>query len=113
MDASSGNNRPRLVRYSAEADLDLAEIHTHTATIWGIGQADRYIRFLLDRAQSVADGEVDGRTIEGRPGRFLITATWPRGKDGHRIVYETIPEGIYVVRILHTAMDLSRHTLRD
>jgi plasmid stabilization system protein ParE len=110
MATGSGNNdRPSLVQYSTDADFDLADIHTHTAKIWGKEQAHRYTDFLLDAADEVARGETRGKPIARRPGRFLITATWHNARDGHHIVYEIIPEGIRVIRILHTAMELKRH----
>lgn len=106
----SGNSNPqRLVLYSPAADLDLADIHTHTAKVWGWTQANRYLTFLLDAAQAVADGQELGKPVPHRPGNFYTIATWPNAKAGHRIVYEIISDGIFVVRVLHTAMDLPRH----
>ena len=113
MATGSGSNNPqRLVQYSPEADLDFADIHTHTAKVWSWTQADRYVALLLDEAQKIADGEEKGKPVPRRPGRFYTTATWHNARDGHRIVYENTPEGIFVVRILHTAMDLLRHVRR-
>ncbi len=113
MATGSGNNHPhRLVQHSPEADFDLADAHTHTAKVWGREQADRYIAFLLDEAQNIADGESKGKPVARRPGRFIITVTWHNARDGHRIVYEITPEGILIVRILHTARDLLRHIPR-
>jgi plasmid stabilization system protein ParE len=80
--------------------------------VWGREQANRYVAFLLDEAQLIADGESKGKPIARRPGRFILTATWHNARDGHRIVYEETPEGILIVRILHTAMDLLKHVKR-
>jgi plasmid stabilization system protein ParE len=113
MDAGSGTNgHQRLAVLSEAATLDLAEIHTHTNRRWGWEQAERYIRFIREEAQKVADGETLGKPIPRRPGRFYISETWHNARDGHRIVYEIVPEGISIVRILHTAMLMLKHVKR-
>jgi plasmid stabilization system protein ParE len=112
MATGSGNNPHCLVEYSPEADLDLADIHTHTAKVWSSEQADRYLEFLLHEAQKIADGDGKGKPVPRRAGRFYVTATWHNARDGHRVVYEVTAEGIFVVRILHTAMLLLKHVKR-
>ena len=110
MDASSGPNDPqRLILFSREAALDLAEIHTYTTREWGWDQAERYIEFITDEAQKAADDLSRGRPVADRPKKFLVTVKWPVARYTHRIIYEVFPEGIYVLRVLHGAMDLQRH----
>jgi plasmid stabilization system protein ParE len=92
--------------------LDVADIHTHTARRWGWEQADRYVQFVLGEALKAAAGEKKRKVVPYRPGRFYITARWQKSKAGHRIVYEIIPNGIFVVRVLHTSMDWLRHIKR-
>jgi plasmid stabilization system protein ParE len=60
MATGSGNNdQPDIVQYSPAADLDLADIHTHTAKFWGREQADRYTDFLLDAADEIASTQTN------------------------------------------------------
>ena len=107
--ATGSGNPHRLVEYSLEADLDLADIHTHTAKVWNWDQANRYLVFLAEEAQKIADGESEGKPVPRRPGRLYLTVVWHNARDGHRIVYEVTPEGIFVVRVLHTAMLMLKH----
>jgi plasmid stabilization system protein ParE len=110
MASGSGNDHPqRLVLYSPEADLDLADIHTHSAKVWGREQADRYLIFLREEALSVVEGERQGKPVPRRADLRYIAATWHDARAGHRIVYEAVPNGIFVVRVLHTAMYMPRH----
>lgn len=89
---------------STWADLDLSGIHTTTTADFGITQADRYIQFLVSEMELIASMPGIGRRIAERPGRQNYIAKWPGAKAGHRIVYEVTEDSIYVVRILHTAM---------
>ena len=59
-------------------------------------------------ADLAADPET-GRRVAGRPALRSYVARWKRAKHGHRIVYEETPTGIFVLRILHTAMNLLDH----
>ncbi|AIE85702.1 type II toxin-antitoxin system RelE/ParE family toxin [Fimbriimonas ginsengisoli] len=109
MDASSGPHPQGLVLYSEEAALDLAEIHTHTTRHWGWDQAERYTDLLKEEAQRAAELRGYGNPIDQRPGRFLVVVKWPGATYAHRIIYQRIPEGVYVLRILHSARDLPKH----
>jgi toxin ParE1/3/4 len=94
---------------SAEADLDLSTIYNYTVRVWDIDQAERYVQFLKSIILGLADDPRLGRPIADRPGLRSHVARWKRAKHGHRIVYEEIPNGIFILRILHTAMNLPDH----
>ncbi len=114
MDASSGtDHHQRVTLYSDEAALDFAEIHTHSNRFWGWEQAEAYIEFLKDAAQTAADdpGRVADRWKIGL-GKFLVKLrSGPhalRGQSSDHLTRSSLTE-FYVLRILHSAMDLPRH----
>jgi len=94
---------------STEADLDLSAVYTNTAQTWGIDQAERYALFLNSYILDLACAQTQGRPIAERPGLRSLVARWKNAKYRHRIVYEETPNGIHVLRILHTAMNLPDH----
>lgn len=47
-----------------------------------------------------------GRAIEGAEGRWFYSCLVRPGAQGHRVIYERTSDGIYDMRLLHTAMDL-------
>jgi plasmid stabilization system protein ParE len=55
----------RVVIYSALANADFAEIHAHTAAMWGYDQAERYADLLEQTVGEIASGERRGKRIEG------------------------------------------------
>jgi plasmid stabilization system protein ParE len=54
-----------------------------------------------------------GRRIAERPGRLSYIAKWPGARAGHRIVYEVTKDQIYIVRVLHTAMQFLLYINED
>ena len=109
MDASSPPKPQRLTVYSADAALDLAEIHTHTALHWGWEQAERYVELIKNEAQNAAATPRSGRPVAGFEDVFTVTVKWKNAKYAHYIVYKPIENGIYISRILHSAMDMPSH----
>ena len=99
----------RLVEFGRRADLDLVENHEYTAAHWGERQAEQYTQFLLDTAQGVADAEVFSRPLDGSTTARVAFAKWPKARYGHYIVFRPNDEGIFVLRVLHSAMDIARH----
>ena len=98
--------KDRIVALSPEAILDYAENHDHTARVWGWVQADRYSDMLDSEMEALARGESRGRPVEDDPTLLALFVKWHRAKYGHWIIYQSVPEGIYVLRILHSSMDL-------
>jgi plasmid stabilization system protein ParE len=94
---------------SSEADLDLSATYNYTVSIWDSGQAERYVQYLKSVMLVLSCDPAKGRRIAGRPGLRSYIARWKRAKHGHRVVYEQTPTGIFILRILHTAMNLPDH----
>lgn len=97
----------RIVRISDAALLDLANIDNTTAAQWGGLQADRYTAFLSETIRELAQHPKLGREVMERPGIFTFVAKYRKSRwaKGHRIVYVELPDGIRVIRILHTSMN--------
>ena len=91
-------------RLSARADRDLTEIYTYTFEKFGERQADRYLLKLHDCLQHLAQEPGAGRPVRE------VAGDYRRFDCGsHGIFYQDAPYGIFVVRVLHLAMDLPRH----
>lgn len=105
----SSEQQKRLVTYGPLAATDLAENHTHTTYHWGFDQAEQYTSLLIESANKIAIGELIGRSVEGHPGVFAVLVRWKSAHHGHFIVYKPVEGGIYILRILHSAMDLPQH----
>ncbi len=91
--------------FSPRARADLNEIWDYTARLWGMDQADRYVRTIMAICADLAAGRKQGRRAETiRPGYFRCAA-------GSHILFYRIGEGgeIEVIRILHQRMDADRH----
>ena len=99
----------RIVRYSRLAAEDREEIYTYTAHQRGVDQAERYSNFLADAAANIVDGVIAVRPVEGADGAYASFVKWPKAKYGHFLIFEYEPDGIHILRILHSSMDVSQH----
>jgi|JI8StandDraft_2_1071088.scaffolds.fasta_scaffold65247_5 toxin ParE1/3/4 len=88
-------------RLTRKARTDLADIWNYTADLWGIAQAERYIRQIEMELTAASQGKALARPID---------AYW-RVKSGHHFcIFRKLPDGeIEVIRILHERMDIDRH----
>jgi len=92
-------------RLSAEANADIEEISRYTAAHFGEGQARRYTGEIRRAIQIAADFPFLARAHTTEAG-----AAYQRYNIGrHAIFYRETGQGIYVVRILHGAMEFDRH----
>ena len=98
-----------LVEISPKAANDLAAIGAYTAQQWGLEQSDRYLDFLLASMYELANNPTWGKPIRRRPGMFEKVCRWKSAYYAHRVIFETTPLGIHVIRVLHTSMSLLRH----
>jgi toxin ParE1/3/4 len=91
-------------RLSERADRDLTEIYIYTFEKFGELQADRYLLKLHDCLQRLAQEPRTGRSVREVAGNY-------RRSDcgSHGIFYQDAPDGIFIVRVLHLAMDFPRH----
>jgi hypothetical protein len=59
----------------------------------------------------VADEDVKGRPLKVHPGADFIFVRWKNARYGHNVIFVREPEGIYVLRILHSSMDVTSQEL--
>lgn len=91
-------------RLSKKADLDLQDIFRYSERQWGYAQAEIYIRRLVGSFTDLAGEKKRGRLCDHiRPNVFSFAHA------AHVIFYRHTPYGIFVVRVLHGAMDFRRH----
>ena len=105
MDDNSAEPK-RLVQFGSLADQDFSDNYNHTAFHWGIDQAESYSKLLLRAVDQASDFPESGRIVENHPEFRAIYVKWPKATYGHFIVYRSTPEGIFVLRILHSAMNI-------
>jgi toxin ParE1/3/4 len=86
------------------AQADIEEIWNYTAERWDTDQAERYIRLLQKGIEAVALDPHKGRACDH------IRIGYRRYAVGSHVVFFQMLEGkVYVVRVLHQAMDFGRH----
>ncbi|MBM3952624.1 MAG: type II toxin-antitoxin system RelE/ParE family toxin [Rhodospirillales bacterium] len=89
---------------SNKADADLDDIYVFSYRTFGEAEADAYFLGLSDCLRMLAENPRLGRPVDDiQPGLL-------RHDHGHHIVFYMIEGGgIFVVRILHHAMNVERH----
>jgi len=99
----------RIAILSPQAIQDYAQNHDYTSHAWGWPQAENYSD-MLDAAIEKAAAEPNaGKRIAGFPLYRAQFVKWSKAKNGHYIIYRPTENGIYVLRILHSAMDIPKH----
>lgn len=98
-----------VVTYSPEAENDLVQNHGHTAHHWGLDQAYVYTELLMESARKAAKRELPWREVEDFDGLYSVIVKWKNATYNHNIVFKPVQGGIYVVRVLHGAMDIATH----
>jgi toxin ParE1/3/4 len=93
-----------LVTLSRDADADLAGILDYSIGAHGVAIAEEYLRTIHGTLSRLSDFPELGvsRTDLAAGIRSL-----PTGE--HRAFYKITSEGVLVVRVLHKAMDSTRH----
>jgi toxin ParE1/3/4 len=95
-----------VARYSLskEAKADLDTILRYSIETFGVERAERYYLTLEECLERVASDPMLGRTIAGRSRTFF-----QYNCQRHGIFYVTDDDGVFIVRVLHLAMDFKRH----
>lgn len=109
MAQNPGISATRLIEFSANARRDQISIYDSTAEHWGDEQAVAYANFLLATAQTLADSPTLAPLVPNRPGTRVFVARWKNARQGHRIFFRETPNGILVLRLLHTRMNWSTY----
>jgi toxin ParE1/3/4 len=89
---------------SNKADADLDEIYAYSYLTFGEAKADSYFLSLRDCLQTLAHNPHMGQSVD-----FLHAGLFCHQHARHRVYYMIEVLGIFVVRVLHDAMDASRH----
>jgi toxin ParE1/3/4 len=95
-----------MTRYvlSPRAQADVAEIWNYSAKRWSVEQAENYLRQIKTAIEAVATQPTIGQSCDD------IRAGYRRYLTGsHVLFYRPLRDGVDIVRILHTRMDLRRH----
>jgi toxin ParE1/3/4 len=86
------------------ARKDLRAIWRYSAENWGTAKANTYISDINQFIARTADNPTAGKSCEHiRVGYFKASI------GSHVVFFTQIPDGIMVERVLHQAMDFTRH----
>lgn len=88
---------------SSRAARDIDEIYEYSILTFGLDQARRYVQGLDDQLGELATHPQRGRRVDELS---LGLRRWRYR--AHIIFYESSSTGIFVVRVLHTSMDIER-----
>ncbi len=86
------------------AKADIAEIWDYTIAVWGIGQSETYLRRIQAAMEAVAVEPSLARSCEA-----IRAGYWKHPAGSHVIFFRLSPDGIEVIRILHSRIDFDRH----
>lgn len=89
---------------SNKADDDLGGIYLYSHRTFGEAKADAYFLSLRDCLQALAESPELGRPVPQLHAGLLCFR-----HARHIVFYMKDPQGIFVVRVLHDAMDFIRH----
>ncbi|MFH1803757.1 MAG: type II toxin-antitoxin system RelE/ParE family toxin [Pseudomonadota bacterium] len=89
---------------SNRADADLDGIYVYSCKFFGAAQGETYFLSLRDSLQNLADNPRIGCAVDS-----LHIGLFCHPHAEHAIYYLIEDTGIFVIRILHKAMDASRH----
>lgn len=92
------------IKISREARADLKDIFEYTHQTWGRAQADKYIGMIESACHFLARNPSAGRSQEQLVSNLK---SYPVGK--HNVFYRDKQNTIEIVRVLHQAMEASRH----
>jgi toxin ParE1/3/4 len=90
------------IELSQQAKEDFRDILSYTLTTWGESQLAKYRASINEALHVILQNPFAGRPSVKPPLNVLAV-------EHHRIFYRTTNDTIYVVRILHERMDMSRH----
>lgn len=92
------------IQFTNAARQDLKTIFTYTIRTWGKPQAERYAAQLKMHIDKIAQNAVFSKPVpNSRPNLRQSTV------GSHLVIFEATDTETLVVRILHEAMDVSRH----
>lgn len=89
---------------------DIAEVLAYTLERFGLGQYHRYERIIQEALTRLVERPEMGRALKTKEGFFLYSIGRRGRRASHRFLYRIADDGaVEVLRLLHDAMDASRH----
>ncbi|WP_416439689.1 type II toxin-antitoxin system RelE/ParE family toxin [Phnomibacter sp. MR] len=87
---------------SKKAVADLSAIWNYTVDVWSEKQADKYYFMLLSFCQDLADGKIAGKKYS------MVEEDLLGFRAGKHVIFyqQETTRKIFVVRFLHTSMDI-------
>lgn len=97
------------VELSDEASRDIAELYRETTARWSHRQAERWTRGLIATVMSLSDFPLRYpiAQVAHDLGTDIRAVVHSGGRHGVRIFYRVEGDAVQVVRVIHTARDLS------
>lgn len=86
------------------AHQDLEAIWEYTFEQWGLEQAERYFTALFTCFDDLANNPGMGQL---RDELLPRVRSFPQGR--HLVFYETVPEGIEIIGVVHQSADVENH----
>ena len=97
----------RLVLHTAGSRMDMASIYLRNEIAYGETHAERFMDFLDDAIEQLAQTPSHANLIEGydEVRIHLVKSSRRRQAYGYRVFFRQVGVGIEIIRILHTSMD--------
>ena len=86
---------------SPAARVDLDEIWDYTVRRWGVEQAERYIRAIVEACQEIAVGDREGIAVD-----YIRRGYRKLAVGSHLVFYRQGAAGPEIIRVLHQRMDV-------
>ena len=100
--ARKPSGTPRIITYTADAKADNSSIYKHNRKRWGNDQAIAYRRFVNATIREYAQNPASAAPVEETNDYRVGLALWPGAREGHRIFFRQMANGILALRMLHT-----------
>jgi toxin ParE1/3/4 len=91
--------------YSKSASAELRGVWEWNADRYGPDHANRYLAFLSNRLEELAQGQQRGHAVPGEADVLYHVARKRTRGHGHVLVYRKTPGGLHVAHVFHTAQD--------
>ena len=85
------------IEITGDAERDLIEIYLHGIELFGHNQAERYLKMLSNKIDTIAENPGFGIDYD-----FVSDGLRRYESSSHSIYYNLIPKRIRILRILHT-----------
>lgn len=102
------------IRIHPLVEQDIADVLAYTLDCFGLRQYHRYEQLIQGALIHLAEHPEIGRALKTRAAFFLYSIGRRGRRASHQFLYRVLEDGrVEVLRLLHDAMDASRHIPRD